>query len=320
MIYPGMKIKIPSSTITVPNQGQSYKEQPIKEQPVKEQPIKELPIKEQAWMQQPVKEQPTHIKEEMMQVVEQTQIKTYPTNIHQDIYQIDLVTVVNEQEQPKPQPKPIKKPEAKPPVKPKPVEIPPINEKAEQEGACDTVIIQPVQQEVTCQTQTMQAQIPQEMSCNMMIQPQIPCMPYPFLIPCMPMPAQNCWPMYPTMMPQPGTASAYGTVNSYMPSQVQGVSGPDCGCAINQQTMTTEQAAYGMGAAMPVQQMNPSMMQMGTATPANVTGQSMSMPSATPNMYGGWQGQNMMPYVAAAMQNQGIPSPYIPMTTRNAEA
>lgn len=335
MIYPGMKIKIPSSTTTVSNAGLSYPEQAIKEYPMTEQSMTQHPMKEQLMkehpmvQQQPIKEQPTHMKEEMVQVVEKPQVQTYPSNIHQDIYQIDMVTVVNEKEQPKPQPKPTPKPkpapkpepitlpEVKPtcpPKKPKPVEIPPIQESSKQEITCETMIVKPVQQELSCQP--VQNQIPQEMSCSMMMQPQIPCMPYPFLVPCMPMPATNCcWPMY--TMPQTNL-STYGMM-PYAASKPQVSGDSSCGCSMQAQDISKNQGAYQMNQAMPAQ-MSSTMMQMDSMPTASNSGMGQTqapMSNAIPNLYGSnnW-GQYTTPYVNSTMSNPTIPSPYIPTTTR----
>lgn len=323
MIYPGMKIKIPSST-TMVQQAQSYKEQPIKEQPLKEHPMKE---------------QPAHMKEEVVQVIEQPQIKTYPispTNIHQDIYQIDLVNVVNEKEQtpqqtaakPKPMPKPVKIPEVKPtvpPAKPKATEAPvskPVKKSEKQEAPCHHMMVQPVQQEVSCQT--MCAPIPQEMSCNMMIQPQIPCMPYPFFVPCMPMPVSNCWPVY--TMPQANISSCGMTQHtSAMKSQMHSAS--ECGCcSVNQeaaahpmsyqvgQQPVAAQSSYHTNQEVSSMYMNPSM-QQASGSPSSHA----AWTSAMPNMYGKeWQGQYASPYISSNMQSQGMPTPYVP-TPRNVE-
>ena len=200
LIYPGMKIKIPSATTSM-HSGSGYF---VKEEPKPNvYPIKEQPMKE---MKSSIQEQAISVPKEQ---IENTYV-TQPTQIHQDIYQIDMVTMVNqEQEMPEKQPKPMPVPPKQPvyqPIQPenkkKTPAVEDVHSVTEMKGEKCTSY----QSEASCQP------MPQMCLPTSAVMPQ---MPYPYLVPCMPMPSYwRPW-FYPVSQMFPAASLPMIQENSY---------------------------------------------------------------------------------------------------------
>lgn len=279
MIYPGMKIKIPSATMVIDGkETQHVKEKQqvpityIKEQSVKEQPV---PIKEQPISMVPIKEQPVEIIEQASQ----------PTNIHQDIYQIDMVTILNSEKE-KPQPKPQPKPTPVVPKKPAPQLVKPESKVTSTPMQKPMPIPEPAKNECPIYMKEVACEMPKMMPCAPM--------PYPYMVPCLPMPMPSCWAMPAYAVPQP-----------------LAIQESDYGCQILQQPI---QSCGGVNQSMPPMHQIPSMpMQQSTSSVDPM----MSMPTNPSTMaYPTWGGGMAAPYMSPA--TVGTSMPYVP-TPRNEE-